>query len=62
MLDDRTEVAGCKIVHIKTIPTVGAGELSFLRQHMMFLFMLRGCTTFQRFQKELEEDSMLIRN
>ena len=29
ILDDRTEVAGCKIVHIKTIPTVGAGELSF---------------------------------
>lgn len=30
ILDSRTEVAGCKIVHIKTIPTVGAGELSFL--------------------------------
>ena len=29
VLDDRAEVAGCKIVHIKTIPTVGAGELSF---------------------------------
>ena len=29
VLDDRTEVAGCKIVRIKTIPTVGAGELSF---------------------------------
>lgn len=29
VLDNRTEVAGCKIVHIKTIPTVGAGELSF---------------------------------
>lgn len=29
VLDDRSEVAGCKIVHIKTIPTVGAGELSF---------------------------------
>lgn len=27
--DERTEVAGCKIVHIKTIPTIGAGELSF---------------------------------
>lgn len=27
--DDRKEVAGCKIVHLKTIPTVGAGELSF---------------------------------
>ena len=29
VLDDREEVAGCKIVHINTIPTVGAGELSF---------------------------------
>lgn len=29
VLDDRIEVAGCKIVHIKTIPTVNAGELSF---------------------------------
>lgn len=29
LLDDRKEVAGCKIVHIKTIPTVDAGELSF---------------------------------
>lgn len=29
VLDARKEVAGCKIVHIKTIPTVGAGELSF---------------------------------
>lgn len=29
VLDDRKEVAGCKILHIKTIPTVGAGELSF---------------------------------
>lgn len=25
----RESVAGCKVVHIKTIPTVGAGELSF---------------------------------
>ena len=29
ILDDRAEVAGCKIIHIKTIPTVSAGELSF---------------------------------
>lgn len=29
VLDDRKEVAGCKVVHIKTVPTVGAGELSF---------------------------------
>lgn len=27
--DERESVAGCKIVHIKTIPTIGAGELSF---------------------------------
>ena len=29
VIDEKKEVAGCKIVHIKTIPTVGAGELSF---------------------------------
>ena len=29
VLDERTEVAGCKIIHIKTVPTLGAGELSF---------------------------------
>lgn len=29
VIDERKEVAGCKIVHIKTIPTIGAGELSF---------------------------------
>lgn len=29
VLDDRTEVAGCKIIRIKTIPTINAGELSF---------------------------------
>lgn len=29
ILDERTEVAGCKIIRIKTVPTVGAGELSF---------------------------------
>lgn len=29
VLDERKEVAGCKVVHIKTIPTVDAGELSF---------------------------------
>lgn len=33
VLDDRTEVAGCKIAHIKTIPTVGAGELSFFEAY-----------------------------
>lgn len=29
VFDDRKAVAGCRIVHIKTIPTVDAGELSF---------------------------------
>lgn len=29
VLDDREEVAGCKVARIKTIPTLGAGELSF---------------------------------
>lgn len=29
VLDDRKEVAGCAIVHVTTIPTVDAGELSF---------------------------------
>lgn len=28
-LDNRASVAGCKIIHIKTIPTVSEGELSF---------------------------------
>lgn len=30
VLDERTEIAGCKVIRIKTIPTVDAGELSFL--------------------------------
>lgn len=29
VLDDRDSVVGCKVVRIKTIPTVNAGELSF---------------------------------
>ena len=29
ILDERESVAGCKIIHIRTIPTVNAGELSF---------------------------------
>ena len=29
VLDARDEVAGCKVIHINTIPTVNAGELSF---------------------------------
>ena len=29
VLEDRDTVVGCKVIHIKTIPTVNAGELSF---------------------------------
>lgn len=29
VLEDRIDIVGCKIVHIRTVPTVGAGELSF---------------------------------
>ncbi len=29
ILDERDTIAGCKIIHITTIPTVNAGELSF---------------------------------
>lgn len=29
VLDERTEITGCKIIRINTVPTVGAGELSF---------------------------------
>lgn len=29
VLDERQTVAGCRIVHIKTVPTINAGELSF---------------------------------
>ncbi len=29
LLDSRDLVAGCKVIHIKTVPTVDAGELSF---------------------------------
>lgn len=28
-INEKDSVAGCKVIHIKTIPTVGAGELSF---------------------------------
>lgn len=30
VLENRDSIAGCKIIHIKTIPTIDAGELSFL--------------------------------
>lgn len=41
VLDDRKVVAGCKIVHIKTIPTVNAGELSFFESTHDFPFDIK---------------------
>ena len=41
VLDERIEVAGCKIVHIKTIPTLGAGELSFFESDHDVPFMIK---------------------
>lgn len=32
VLEEKKEIAGCKVIHIKTIPTVGAGELSFFEE------------------------------
>ena len=32
-LDTRESVAGCKVIHIKTVPTVNAGELSFFESY-----------------------------
>lgn len=40
-LDDRESVAGCKIIHIKTIPTVDAGELSFFEGNHDFPYEVR---------------------
>ena len=40
-LDDRQEVAGCRIVRIKTIPTVDAGELSFFEGERDVPFPIR---------------------
>ena len=41
VLDDRKEVAGCKIIHIRTVPTVGAGELSFFESYNDFGFDIK---------------------
>lgn len=41
MVDERVEVAGCKIIHIKTIPTLGAGELSFFENSHDIPFEIR---------------------
>lgn len=32
VLDERSEVSGCKVIRIKTIPTVNSGELSFFEE------------------------------
>lgn len=37
----REEVAGCKVVHIKTIPTVNAGELSFFESTREIPFAIK---------------------
>ena len=41
VLDEREKVAGCKIVHIKTIPTVAAGELSFFEAYHDISFEIK---------------------
>lgn len=41
VLENREEIAGCKIVHIKTIPTLGAGELSFFEAMHDISFPIR---------------------
>lgn len=41
VLNDRNEVAGCKVVHIKTIPTVDSGELSFIEAMRDFPFEIK---------------------
>lgn len=41
VLDDRKVVAGCKIIHLKTIPTVNAGELSFFESTHDFPFDIK---------------------
>ncbi len=39
--DVRESVAGCKVIHIKTIPTVDAGELSFFEADRSVPFSIR---------------------
>lgn len=41
VLDDRTEVAGCRVIHIKTVPTINAGELSFFEGNRDVPFAFR---------------------
>lgn len=41
VLDDRDEIVGCKVIRIKTIPTVDAGELSFFEGTHDFDFEIK---------------------
>lgn len=41
VLDERTEVAGCKVIHIRTIPTINAGELSFFEETYDFPYAMK---------------------
>lgn len=41
VLDGRDMVAGCKVIHIKTVPTVNAGELSFFEAKHEFPFEVK---------------------
>ena len=40
-IDSRESVAGCKVLHIKTVPTVNAGELSFFESEQDIPFEIK---------------------
>lgn len=40
-IKNREQIAGCKILSIKTIPTVNAGELSFFEEKRDFVFSIK---------------------
>ena len=40
-IDSRESVAGCKVIHIKTVPTLGSGELSFFESEMDIPFPIK---------------------
>jgi RimJ/RimL family protein N-acetyltransferase len=58
----RDSVAGCRVIHIKTVPTVNAGELSFFESTEKCLLILNGYTIFPRFRKVSGGDFMLIKS
>ena len=41
VFDNREEIVGCKVIHIKTIPTIDAGELSFFESMRDVTFELK---------------------